>query len=146
VLVAKVGSGRPYQRVVIAFDRSEAAQRALAAALALAPRAEFHLVHAWQKAEAGRADEEGTERTRLLLANAAERITRRSLYPHTGVSIEVGEGTPVHVIATAVAALDADLLATGTHGRGRLQTALFGSVAQELLVVSPCDVLLAPPH
>src|SRR5262249_25093660 len=33
VLVAKVRSDQPYRRVVIAFDRSEAAQRALATAL-----------------------------------------------------------------------------------------------------------------
>src|SRR5262249_20773884 len=37
VLVAKVPSDQPYRRVVIAFNRSEAAQRALATALALAP-------------------------------------------------------------------------------------------------------------
>ena len=145
VLVAKVQSDQPYQRVVVAFDRSEAAQRALATALALAPRAEFHLVYAWQRPEAGRADEEA-EPARVLLANAAERIARQSLYPHTRLSIEVGEGTPVHAIASALAALDADLLAMGTHSRGRLQTALFGSVAQELLATSPCDVLATRPR
>jgi nucleotide-binding universal stress UspA family protein len=41
VLVPKVQSDRPYRRIVIAFDRSEAAQRALATALALAPVPSF---------------------------------------------------------------------------------------------------------
>jgi len=145
VLVAKVPSNRPYQRVVIAFDRSEAAQRALATALALAPRAEFYLVHASQSPEAGRGKEEA-ERVEVLLENAAKQVTRRSLYRHTRLTIEVREGAPVHTITSALQAFDADLLAMGTHGRGRLQTALFGSVAQELLAVSPCDVLVTQPQ
>jgi universal stress protein E len=128
VLVAKVPSDQPYRRIVIAFDRSEAAQRALATALALAPRAEFRLVYASQSLEAGRGGEE-TERTQVLLADVAKQVTLRSPYPHARLAIEVGEGAPVHTITSALAALDADLLAIGTHGRGRLQTALFGSVA-----------------
>ena len=145
VLVAKVPSNRPYQRVVIAFDRSEAAQRALATALALAPRAEFHLVHASQSPEAGRGKEEA-ERVEVLLANAAKQVTRRSLYRHTRLTIEVRKGAPVHTITSSLRAFDADLLAMGTHGRGRLQTAFFGSVAQELLAASPCDVLVTRPQ
>jgi nucleotide-binding universal stress UspA family protein len=145
VLVAKVQSNRPYQRVVIAFDRSEAAQRALATALALAPRAEFHLVHASQSPEAGRGKEEA-ERVEVHLENAATQVTRRSLYRHTRLTIEVRQGAPVHTITSSLQAFDADLLAMGTHGRGRLQTAFFGSVAQELLAASPCDVLVTGPQ
>lgn len=142
VLMAKVRSDQPYQRIVIAFDRSEAAQRALATALALAPRAEFHLVHARQRSEG----QEEAERTQVLLANAAERVARGSLYPYARLAIEVGEGAPVHAITSALVALDADLLAMGTHGRGRLQAALFGSVARELLATSPRDVLVTGPQ
>jgi len=145
VLVAKVTSDQPYQRVVIAFDRSEAAERALATALALAPRAEFHLVYASQSPKAGRGEEEA-EGMQILLENAGKQATRRSLYRHTKLTMEVREGAPVHTITSALQAFDADLLAMGTHGRGRLQTALFGSVAQELLAASPCDVLLTRPQ
>jgi universal stress protein E len=143
-LMTKVPSDQPYRRVVIAFDRSEAAQRALATALALAPRAEFHLVYASQNPKAGRGEGQA-EPEQVLLENAAKQVTRRSLYRHTSITIEVREGVPAHAIATALQALDADLLAMGTHGRGRLQTALFGSVAQELLAASPCDVLVTRP-
>jgi len=145
VLVAKVTSDQPYQRVVIAFDRSEAAERALATALALAPRAEFHLVYASQSPKAGRGEEEA-ERMQIVLENAAKQVTRRSLYRHTRLTMKVRAGAPVHTITNALQAFDADLLAMGTHGRGRLQTALFGSVAQELLAASPCDVLLTRPQ
>jgi len=145
VLVAKVPSDLPYRRVVIAFDRSGAAQRALATALAIAPRAEFHLVYALQSPEAGRGEEEA-EPMQVLLENAAKQVARRSLYRHTKLTIEVREGAPVHTIASALQASDADLLAMGTHGRSRLQAALFGTVAQELLAASPCDVLVTRPQ
>jgi nucleotide-binding universal stress UspA family protein len=143
-LMTKVPSDQPYRRVVIAFDRSEAAQRSLATALALAPRAEFHLVYASQNPKAGRGEGQG-EPEQVVLENAAKQVTRRSLYQHTSITIEVREGAPAQAIASALQALDADLLAMGTHGRGRLQTALFGSVAQELLAASPCDVLVTRP-
>jgi len=144
VLVAKVPSDQPYRRVVIAFDRSEAAKRALATALALAPRAEFHLVYASQSPEAGQGEE--AERMQGLLENDAKQVTGRSLYRHTRLTIEVREGAPVHTITSALRAFDADLLAMGTQGRGRLQTTFFGSVAQELLAASPCDVLVTRPQ
>jgi len=144
VLVVKMPSDRPYQHVVVAFDRSEAAQRVLATALALAPRAEFHLVYASHSPETGRGGEEA-ERMQVLLENAAKQVTRQSLYGHTRLTIEVREGAPIPTITSALPAFDADLLAMGTHGRGRLQTAFFGSVAQELLAASPCDVLVTRP-
>jgi universal stress protein E len=145
VLVVKVPSDQPYQRVVTAFDRSEAAGRALATALALAPRAEFRLVYASPGSEDGRGEEEAAH-TQVLLADAAEQVMRRSLYPHARLAVEVGQGAPAQTITSALAALDADLLAMGTHSSGRLQAAVFGSVAQQLLAASPCDVVVTRPH
>jgi nucleotide-binding universal stress UspA family protein len=145
VLLAKVRSDQPYRRALIAFDRSEAAQRALATAFALAPRAEFRLVHARQSPEPARANDDA-ERIRVLLENAARQAMRRSLYPHTNLAVEVREGPPVPVIANALVSFDPDLLAMGTHGRGRLETAFFGSVAQQLLAASSCDALVVPPR
>jgi nucleotide-binding universal stress UspA family protein len=52
----------------------------------------------------------------------------------------------VPVIAKALESFGADLLAMGTHSRGRLERAFFGSVAQQLVATSSCDVLVAPPR
>jgi nucleotide-binding universal stress UspA family protein len=145
VLVAKVRSDQPYRRVLIAFDRSEAAQQSLTTALALAPRAEFRLVHARQNPEPVRVNE-GAERTQVLLENTAKQAIGRSLYPHTILAVEVREGVPVPVITNALVRFGPDLLAMGTHSRGKLETAFFGSVAQELLAASSCDALVAPPR
>jgi nucleotide-binding universal stress UspA family protein len=144
VLLAKTQSDQPYQRVLVAFDPSAAARRALRTALALAPRAEFRLVHARQSHGAGQ-DRRESERTQVLLNNAAERVVRQSLYPHARLAIDAVDGAPVPAITNGLAALGADLLAMGTHGRGGLQTAFFGSVAQELLATRSSDVLVTPP-
>jgi nucleotide-binding universal stress UspA family protein len=66
-------------------------------------------------------------------------------YPYTSLGVEVVEGAPVPAIADAMLRFGPDLLAIGTHGRGRLGTAFLGSVAQELLTASSCDALVAPP-
>ena len=47
VLMVKRASEGPYRRVLVAFDGSEGAIRALHTALAIAPGAEFRVVHAW---------------------------------------------------------------------------------------------------
>jgi nucleotide-binding universal stress UspA family protein len=140
VVVVKTQSDGPYQRVVVAFDLSEAAERVLDTALSLAPHAQFRLVHA-----SGPGGAEERERTRGHLDDVAKRARDRSAYPSARVALEVVEGHPASVVANARAAFDADLLAMGTHGRGRLQTAFLGSVAQELAATSACDVLVTRP-
>jgi len=49
-----------------------------------------------------------------------------------------------HAIAALAEEVDADLIVLATHGRGALATALFGSVAKELLHLAPCPVLATP--
>jgi nucleotide-binding universal stress UspA family protein len=55
------------------------------------------------------------------------------------------EGSPVSVIRDELTNFGADLLAVGTHGRGKLQAAIFGSVARDLVAETSCDVLVARP-
>jgi nucleotide-binding universal stress UspA family protein len=149
VLVVKGQPDKAYQRVLVAFDLSQAAERVLDTTLALAPLAEFRLVHARRNSSGrvpeGMEEKGANERARSLLEDAARRAGARSAYPHTKLAVDMVEGPPAAVIANTAAAFGADLLAMGTHGRGRVRTALFGSVAQELVATSSCDVLVTRP-
>ena len=53
-------------------------------------------------------------------------------------------GGPAHVIAEAADREGADIIVTGTRGHTALAGVFLGSVAQRLLHVAPCPVLVVP--
>ncbi|TVM00128.1 MAG: universal stress protein [Candidatus Brocadia sp. WS118] len=53
----------------------------------------------------------------------------------------VVKGVPFHEIINAAAAIDADLVVIGTHGRTGLSHAVMGSVAEKVVRKAPCPVL-----
>jgi nucleotide-binding universal stress UspA family protein len=55
------------------------------------------------------------------------------------------EGRVHEAIVGRAAALTADLLVLGTHGRGGFNRLLLGSVAEKVLRTAPCPVLAVPP-
>ena len=54
----------------------------------------------------------------------------------------VERGQPVAEIVSAAKAWPADLIVVGSHGRGGLQRALLGSVAEGVMRHAPCPVLV----
>ena len=57
------------------------------------------------------------------------------------IEIRIAEGEPWCEIQAAAAALPADLLVMGTHGRSGFQHLLLGSVTEKVLRRAPCPVL-----
>jgi len=55
----------------------------------------------------------------------------------------VATGVPHEEIVAAAARERADLIVLGTHGRGGLDRALLGSVADRVIRLAPCPVLSA---
>ena len=55
-------------------------------------------------------------------------------------------GSPVEVLVRVIEDEHADLLVVGTRGRGAMRSVLLGSVAHEMLAVSPCPVVVVSPH
>jgi nucleotide-binding universal stress UspA family protein len=53
-------------------------------------------------------------------------------------------GGPAHVVADAAEKEGADVIVTGTRGHTALAGVLLGSVAQRLLHLAPCPVLVVP--
>ncbi len=55
-------------------------------------------------------------------------------------------GSPTDVLVRVMEDERADLLVAGTRGRGAMRSVLLGSVSHEMLAVSPCPVVVVPPH
>jgi nucleotide-binding universal stress UspA family protein len=62
------------------------------------------------------------------------------------VSHRVELGSPADVLARVLEDEHADLLVVGTRGRGAMRSVLLGSVSHEMLAISPCPVVVVPPH
>ena len=62
-----------------------------------------------------------------------------------GLAVEyhVARGRPADVIAAAASDLGADLIVTGSRGRGPIRSMLLGSVAAEVAADAACSVLVA---
>jgi nucleotide-binding universal stress UspA family protein len=151
VLMVKQAPRGSYQRVLVAFDGSEAALRALRSALTVAPEAEFRVVHAWWPPHVSLGD---IEAARQELAEQNERLKKQVSEAAWGViaasassakvKIDLVENNPFIVISNESSW--ADLLVMGTHSKGRLaSTVSIGRLVKHLLVESSCDVLISRP-
>jgi nucleotide-binding universal stress UspA family protein len=151
VLMVKHAPSGPYQRVLVAFDGSEGAMRALQTAVALAPNAEFRVVHAWWAPHVPLGDLEAARqlidqenvRLRKLIAEAARQAVTNS-GGVANVVIDLVENNPYIVVANQ--STWADLLVMGTHSKGRLASSIgIGKLARHLLIEASCDVLTSRP-
>lgn len=147
VLMVRQHPQGPYKRVLVAMDFSQGAKRALEWACRIAPDADIRLVHAWQPPLWGSTDEkEEKDAANQRLRDQEERQIREVVSEVAGarsLPLEIVDNDPHSAIRSALGAFNAELLAIGTHSRSRLSTAIVGSLAQEFLATSPCDVLVA---
>ncbi len=70
--------------------------------------------------------------------------TKDMIMSEFGIEVEslVCEGEPPEVITNIARERDADLIVMGTYGRRGLKRMLMGSVTSDVIVNSPCDVLV----
>jgi nucleotide-binding universal stress UspA family protein len=59
------------------------------------------------------------------------------------VELRVVEGRPASVITETARSMAADLVVVGSHGYGRIASAVLGSVSSEVAEFAPCSVLVA---
>lgn len=149
LLVLRTPLARPLRRVLLANDLSGASARAHELGLdvvdAVAPGAAPALrsLHvAWGGDVpvpdcACAADEAGARGE--LAAFLAERRPRAR-----DVEAALRTGDPAREIAAEAAAWGADLVVVGTHGRTGAARFLLGSVAESVLRLAPCNVLVVP--
>lgn len=140
-----------YRNVMWATDGSDAADRALVHAKALAREAgaallvvyceEFTMPGKWGGSMPVHANE----------AEVQEKIRRQvSELSNNGAvaTLETARskvGGAAHAIAEIAVRDEADLIVVGTRGHTPLAGLLLGGVTQRLLHISPCPVLAVPP-
>lgn len=134
----------PLGRVVVAYDASEAAERALTFGASEAQRAEatLQLVGAWDDSSmtyglpsVGDVNDIGD-----AVANDLE-VARRNLldtHPDLTVSTQVVRGQAAVEIARV--SEGAGMLVVGSRGRGGFRSLILGSVSRRLLSTAPCPV------
>jgi nucleotide-binding universal stress UspA family protein len=150
VLLVKDPVVHDYERVLVATDNSPAAQRALECAAAIAPDAEFHLLHTVHVPFTGFLGPESQAQIRQEqernFRNAFEKGIRAQVerLGNGGLraTFHIEEGDILSVIRDQAERLKADLLAIGSHGRFSLRHSIIGTVAGNLLSDPPVDVLV----
>lgn len=150
VLLVKDRTSSPYLRIIVGVDFSVYSRRAVEFAVKFAPRAKFHLVHAYDVPFKGFLYGQDTrgEVSKQHQAQFQQMINEQmaSFLAGFGASepkhVRVMQEGPVReVIHRQIIRLKPDLLVIGTHGRTGVAHAFLGSVAEELLKDPPCDVL-----
>jgi len=142
---------QPYKRILCPVDFSEFSNAALedAAGLAKAVGGELTLLHAFQnpayvlpmQGYVGLGEDFFTKLRGQLedeVASQARPLREQGI----AVRTDVLEGVPYKVIVDQAKEMQADLIVMGTHGRTGLAHALTGSVAERVVRLAHCPVLV----
>ncbi len=134
------------ERIVVGFDGSEHARKALQRAADIAGGATLAVVSS-AKVERLVRDPSGgvrpedpadVEARTEALAEARKYLEGRGI---TGVFVE-GHGNPADVIVQEAEESGADLIVVGTRGLSAAQRVFMGSVSTNVVHHAPCDVLV----
>jgi nucleotide-binding universal stress UspA family protein len=147
LLIVRKRGRQAYRHVVAATDFSEASRHALEAAVRFFPLARLTLFHAYDvPMRMLVSDPAGhTQQFKdLAAASSIEFLKQTDLKGWPGGKPEVllEDGEPDRLLHDYARDKDIDLVALGSHGHSALFDVLLGSVAQRLLGLLPCDVLL----
>jgi universal stress protein E len=155
VLVVQGSASAAYRNVLLALDLTAGSRLAVRVAepLVLKHGAQATVVHAFGSSYGAVLQVAGAE-VAGIASNAdcspgeATAAMRELLEQEGGDStryeVVVTEGNPVPTIMHAIGKRQPDLLVMGTRGDGRMRRAVLGSVANQLLRIAPCDVLIVP--
>ena len=148
ILVVKTRAKRPYERVVVATDFSDASRHALEEASRMLPDAHLTLFHAFDVPHAALADGRVGDRARGELTEkecrefvASADVTddrRRTL----GIVIEPGRPAPL--LLQYAQSQPVNLIVVGSRGQNAVVQLFLGSTAENILNGVRCDVLVVP--
>lgn len=138
-----------FHRIVVPTDFSSCAEAAWATALRAAhlSGAVIILVHVlvdtprFAEGTAGAGLRETLEGARAWATRELDQRVAVAKAAGASARAELRTGVPHEEILRVAAEQGADLIAIGTHGRGGLERALLGSVADRVIRLAPCPVL-----
>jgi nucleotide-binding universal stress UspA family protein len=142
-------SAEVFHHILMATDFSEASQRGLSGAIALAAQNHAHLsvVHVlrtdWRYEILDNPPEIDRERTDAQ--RRLEAATRDLGFGRALDSIIIRHGPVPQKVLALAGEVGADVLVIGTRGRAGLTKLALGSVAEELLRIAPCPVITFGP-
>jgi nucleotide-binding universal stress UspA family protein len=134
------------RRIVVAVDFSETSLRAARLALDLAaPGATMYLAHVAPR-DATLHDWNGWGSSYKQDAGGALQKTRDQLRVPDGMTVQrvILQGDPATELLAFGASVNADLIATGSHGHGFVARMLIGSVTTRIMRCATCSVLTVP--
>lgn len=146
VFAAAQGLRQAPRRIVVACDFSETSLRAARMAIELAsPNATLYLAHVAPR-DGSRYEWEGWGTAYKQDALDALQRTREQLFPSSDMTVQTVmlQGDSAIELLAFATSVQADLIATGSHGRGFVARMLIGSVATRILRMSTCSVLTVP--
>jgi glycine betaine transporter len=140
----------PIQHILVPFDFSPYAEQALAYAIELAHtlQARLTLLHAIDTTPLGVAESAALRPPSYwveLETGIAEGMEEPLARVHeAGLQGEtvIAEGIPFQTIIDTARDKSVDLIVMGTHGRTGLTHVLMGSVAEKVVRLAPCPVLV----
>jgi nucleotide-binding universal stress UspA family protein len=146
VFAAANGLTRAPRRIVVSLDFSETSRRAARLALEVAAtNATVYLAHVAPR-DSSLYDWKGQGATYKQDAGNALQKTREELRVPSGTVVQTVllQGDPATELLAFAASVNADLIATGSHGHGFVARLLIGSVATRIVRCSTCSVLTVP--
>lgn len=148
VLVVRPAAPFPPRRVLLPVDFSEVSAGALrcgADLLAGLGDARSEVLFVLNPLTAGGSLQFTQAQMSRLAADELVRFTKAHAAAAAPPSLKVRIGYPAQEIVRELADREADLVVLGTHGHGRLERLLIGSVTADVLREAPCSVLAVPP-
>jgi nucleotide-binding universal stress UspA family protein len=135
--------------IVLGYDESPGAHRALETAIDFAQRFETSLLLVYGAAPPGQLGEEYTDHLQALEEagrRAAAHAVARARDAGVETEVVIVRASPAEALATVARERDASMIVVGSYGEGPLRGAFLGSTPYKLVHRSPVPVLVVPPH
>ena len=139
----------PKDKVVVPIDLSDRSMSAVEVALELVENAThiyvIHVLPIMTEYELGMVwtDVNDAERIARVREAIAERLSDAK---YRGITVEIGLGDAGHEIVDYAESIGADLVAMPSHSRSGLTRFLIGSVAERVVRLAHCPVLVLKQH